>query len=478
MCAMTDRIRPSHSAGHSGMFATGVTVITALKGEQVHGMTANAFMSVSLEPPLVLISVDRRTKMCGLLHEGMHYGVSVLCETQAALSDRFAGRPGQDLPSRASRSCARRRSWTARSRTSSPGWRSRTGAAITRCSSAGWSTRARTPARRCCSTAAVTRSSVRPLMARDRRRSRRRFGRRQDHHHPRSHERDRRRHVTHISADDYHRYDRKQRRELGVTPLHPDSNHLDILTQHLSHLRRGEPVLKPVYSHRTGEFEPPVYVRPAKFLLVEGLLNFHTETLRSPPRRARRADAAGGAAARVEGEARLHSARIHHRRGAGRAGRPAGGRRGVRAAAAPVSPTSSWPSREQLGGSRHLDADVILRDTLPHPDLSPLLDGNGPALIKREREWLLRIPGNLDPAHAAELEEAVWQRMSFASHLRIRRLGEFTVGTDLHRSDSLALVQLLILYHVVTARAALAIGGSPPRADPRFPTGADSALHA
>jgi flavin reductase (DIM6/NTAB) family NADH-FMN oxidoreductase RutF len=81
-----------------GMFATGVTVITALKADQVHGMTANAFMSVSLEPPLVLISVDRRTKMCGLLHEGMHYGVSVLCATQSALSDRFAGRPGEDLP--------------------------------------------------------------------------------------------------------------------------------------------------------------------------------------------------------------------------------------------------------------------------------------------------------------------------------------------------------------------------------------------
>ena len=47
----------------------------------------------------------------------------------------------------------------------------------------------------------------------------------------------------------------------------------------------------------------------------------------------------------------------------------------------------------------HLDADVILRDTLPHPDLSPLLDGaSGPALIKREREWLLRVPGDLDPA--------------------------------------------------------------------------------
>ncbi len=81
-----------------GMFATGVTVITALKGEEVHGMTANAFMSVSLEPPLVLISVDRQTKMCALLHEGMHYGVSVLCATQAELSDRFAGRSDQAEP--------------------------------------------------------------------------------------------------------------------------------------------------------------------------------------------------------------------------------------------------------------------------------------------------------------------------------------------------------------------------------------------
>ncbi|MDX6224328.1 MAG: phosphoribulokinase, partial [Frankiales bacterium] len=105
-------------------------------------------------------------------------------------------------------------------------------------------------------------------------------------------------HVTHVSADDYHRYDRRQRRELGVTPLHPDSNHLDILTQHLIHLRRGEPVLKPVYGHRDGVFEPPTYVKPAKFLLMEGLLNYHTETLRSlhdvrvalaPPEELRRA---------------------------------------------------------------------------------------------------------------------------------------------------------------------------------------------
>ena len=75
-----------------GMFATGVTVITTLASEQIHGMTANAFMSVSLEPPLVLISVDRRTKMCSLLHQECRFGVSVLAHDQRALSDRFAGR--------------------------------------------------------------------------------------------------------------------------------------------------------------------------------------------------------------------------------------------------------------------------------------------------------------------------------------------------------------------------------------------------
>jgi phosphoribulokinase len=278
-------------------------------------------------------------------------------------------------------------------------------------------------------------------------------------------------HVTHVSADDYHRYDRKRRGELGVTPLHPDSNHLDILTQHMAHLRRGEAVLKPVYSHQTGEFEPPVYVRPAKFLVVEGLLSFHTETLRSlhdvrvalaPPEELRRAwklkrDCTRRGYTTDEVLAELDARQAD--------------------AEEFVVPQRRYADIV-VAFSQKLDADVILRDTLPHPDLSPLLDGSGPSLVKREGEWLLRIPGDLHPAHAAELEEAVWEKMSFASHLRIRRLGEFTVGTDLFRSDSLALVQLLILYHVVTARAALSIGGAPPRADPRSPTGADSALHA
>lgn len=79
-----------------GMFATGVTIITTQVGDQVHGMTANAFMSVSLRPPLVLISVDKRAKMNALLRDGVRFGVSVLVDDQHELSDRFAGRAVED----------------------------------------------------------------------------------------------------------------------------------------------------------------------------------------------------------------------------------------------------------------------------------------------------------------------------------------------------------------------------------------------
>ena len=139
-----------------GMFATGVTVITTLKGEQVHGMTANAFMSVSLEPPLVLISVDRDTKMCGMLHEGSHYGVSVLCESQAKLSDRFAGRPCDDCPNPQFNLVRETPLVDGALAHFVARVRSRTGAATTPSSWAGSSTPARARAPRCCSTAGAT----------------------------------------------------------------------------------------------------------------------------------------------------------------------------------------------------------------------------------------------------------------------------------------------------------------------------------
>ena len=77
----------------------------------------------------------------------------------------------------------------------------------------------------------------------------------------------------------------------------------------------------------------------------------------------------------------------------------------------------------------------------------------------------MQIPGRLDAERAGAIEHAIWEKMHFASHLRSQRLGEFTVGTDLHRSESLALVQLLILYHLVTARAKVALGADGIRRD-------------
>ena len=59
--------------------------------------------------------------------------------------------------------------------------------------------------------------------------------------------------------------------------------------------------------------------------------------------------------------------------------------------------------------------------------------------------------------------------MHFAAHLRQERLGEFTIGTDLHRSDSLAVVQLLILYHLVTATRGRAVGGDGTRTSAAVP---------
>jgi flavin reductase (DIM6/NTAB) family NADH-FMN oxidoreductase RutF len=78
-----------------GCFATGVTVITVdLEGE-VHGMTANAFASVSLDPPLVLVCVDHNTRTHGHLHARKRFGINVLGEDQRAISDYYA-RPERD----------------------------------------------------------------------------------------------------------------------------------------------------------------------------------------------------------------------------------------------------------------------------------------------------------------------------------------------------------------------------------------------
>lgn len=75
-----------------GHFATGVTVISTRRGEDLHWMTANAVASLSLDPPLVLVAVDKRAQMHEHLLESRIFSVNILSEDQEALSQRFAMR--------------------------------------------------------------------------------------------------------------------------------------------------------------------------------------------------------------------------------------------------------------------------------------------------------------------------------------------------------------------------------------------------
>lgn len=75
-----------------GSFATGVTVITTRTDDGDHGMTANAFMSVSLDPPLITISLDRNSKMLEKLRSSGRYAVNVLAQNMEPMAMHFAGR--------------------------------------------------------------------------------------------------------------------------------------------------------------------------------------------------------------------------------------------------------------------------------------------------------------------------------------------------------------------------------------------------
>ena len=272
--------------------------------------------------------------------------------------------------------------------------------------------------------------------------------------------------VAHICTDDYHRYDRQHRTELGISPLNPDCNYIDIVAQHLRHLRNGDAILKPVYRHSDGTFGPPAYVRPGRFTVVEGLLGYHLEETRAfydvrvflnPPEELRR---------------RWKVARDCSRRGyttdqvlAELDRREPDSEAFIRPQRHFADMLVSFIAPDAEHDLTELDAELTLRAGLPHPDLTAFVQSldDGLRLVERDGENVLQIPGRIDPEHAAEIEEAIWARMHFATHLRTRRLGEFTIGTELFRSESLALVQLIILYHLVTARAAIALGGDVVR---------------
>jgi phosphoribulokinase len=269
--------------------------------------------------------------------------------------------------------------------------------------------------------------------------------------------------VTHIGTDDYHKYDRDQRKEHDITPLDPDCNYIDIITQHVTHLRNDEPILKPVYQHADGTFGPPEYVAPNRFVVIEGLLGYHTDELTdaydvrvylAPPEELRREwkikrDTSKRGYTEEQVLAELDK-------------REPDSDAFIRPQKRRADLVVCFQHNEDGGDDDHLDAILTLRDGLPHPDLSVVVErspDDGVTLDGGNGERRLFVPGDIDRDSGAAIEEAVWQKMAFASHLRTERLGEFTIGSDVHRSESLAITQVLILYHLVTAKAAVAVGG-------------------
>ncbi len=97
MMEAMDRQRKFRQA--CGKFATGITVIMVKQGSEIHGMTANAFMSVSLDPLLVAVSVSKATKMHRCLSESdVSFTISILHSQQQTVAEVF-GRPHQRLQS-------------------------------------------------------------------------------------------------------------------------------------------------------------------------------------------------------------------------------------------------------------------------------------------------------------------------------------------------------------------------------------------
>jgi nicotinamidase-related amidase/flavin reductase (DIM6/NTAB) family NADH-FMN oxidoreductase RutF len=78
-------------------FPTGVTVLLTQGEADVHGMTANGVCSISLDPPLMMVSLDNRSRMKGHLCAGSRFSINMLRASQSGLADRFAGRPCPDF---------------------------------------------------------------------------------------------------------------------------------------------------------------------------------------------------------------------------------------------------------------------------------------------------------------------------------------------------------------------------------------------
>jgi phosphoribulokinase len=269
--------------------------------------------------------------------------------------------------------------------------------------------------------------------------------------------------VTHICADDYHKYDRTERARLNITPLNPECNYLDILELHLERAHYGQPMLKPVYDHNTGSLVRPEYLVPSEFVIVEGLLGFHTEVMRQfydvkvfldPPEDLRRLWKIKRDTAKRGYTTEQVLAEMERRK--------------------PDSQNFIRPQREFADivvqfypdgvrsdqADSHLNVRLVLRPTIPHPDLSYLFEqdqskASGVRLaLGRDNSRpadFLEVDGNVSREHAAELEDTIWKHLLDLRPLRADQFGDYNYGTEVRHSDPLALTQLLITYHLLRA---------------------------
>ena len=272
--------------------------------------------------------------------------------------------------------------------------------------------------------------------------------------------------VTHVCIDDYHRYDRQERAKLAITPLHPECNYMDIMELQIERLHYGQPILKPVYDHTTGSLVRPEYVRPREFVIVEGLLGFSTPVLEQfydvkvyldPPEPLRRVwKVKRDTAKRGYTEAQVLAELERREQDSERFIRPQRERTDIVVRFFPPEGAALDDAGPQL------NVRLVLRPTIPHPDLSYLLeedpnDGAGVRLaLGRDGGRpvdFLDVDGNVTAEHAARLEATIWRHLPDLAPLQGGPLGEYVDRTETRHSDPLALTQLLLTYHLLRKHA-------------------------
>jgi phosphoribulokinase len=275
--------------------------------------------------------------------------------------------------------------------------------------------------------------------------------------------------VTVICSDDYHRYNRVQRRENGISALDPECNYIDIMEQHFDLLSRGRSILKPIYNHSTGDFDPPEYIEPGEFIIIEGLLPYHTRSMRNF------FDVKVYLEPEEELRVRWKIGRDTSKRGYTEQEVRDSLAKRVDDSVNFIQPQKDYADivvnfyrpQDYQEQDAQINAKLILRPTLLHPDLSDVLeccqneDGSQmlTSEIKRAGGWLtekLDINGRISPEQTARMEDVIWGHLPDVQHLRPEEMGHFTVGNNTSQSSPLALTQLLITYHLLVAKQELA----------------------